>query len=311
MKKKMLRWSALLLVCLFALTLAPVALAEKAEDYTVLNVVFAPGSGDNRKGINSTEDVKIVFNAYKIAEAEKRLVEGENGMVETIVYTITDEMSGISFSNDDLNELLKGEQTAAASNEIMNAFGTYINDRSKTENPVLPTATSEPTQNLAIGAGQTSTDGVARFSKLEDGLYIIACQTQVWLNGVRYTAAPFLLNIPYVSNGIVNNYLTARVKFATYTPPAPDPEVIIPDEPTPENPDPDLDIDPDPIPLPDMPDLPDEPDLEIPDDDVPLDVLPQTGQLWWPVPIMCVLGVALIVTGVCSRKKTGKVEDDA
>ncbi len=30
--------------------------------------------------------------------------------------------------------------------------------------------------------------------------------------------------------------------------------------------------------------------------------LPQTGQLWWPVPVMVILGIVLIVKGV---KKTG------
>ena len=34
-------------------------------------------------------------------------------------------------------------------------------------------------------------------------------------------------------------------------------------------------------------------------------VLPQTGQLWWPVPVLCGIGLALLVGGIAlKRKKT-------
>jgi len=31
--------------------------------------------------------------------------------------------------------------------------------------------------------------------------------------------------------------------------------------------------------------------------------LPQTGVLWWPVPILAVTGFAFLITGTFSRKK--------
>lgn len=44
------------------------------------------------------------------------------------------------------------------------------------------------------------------------------------------------------------------------------------------------------------------PGEDIPDGDVPLEMLPQTGVLWWPVPIMALLGAALILLGYARRR---------
>lgn len=41
---------------------------------------------------------------------------------------------------------------------------------------------------------------------------------------------------------------------------------------------------------------------DIPNENPPLEMLPQTGLLWWPVPILAVLGVALILLG-CARRR--------
>lgn len=76
----------------------------------------------------------------------------------------------------------------------------------------------------------------------------------------------------------------------------------IPDEPVPESPgSPDNPNEPD---EPDKPKAPDEPgdDLDIPDEDVPLASLPQTGQLWWPVPLLLCGGLLLVVFGLLRRR---------
>lgn len=44
------------------------------------------------------------------------------------------------------------------------------------------------------------------------------------------------------------------------------------------------------------------PGEDIPEEDVPLEMLPQTGLLWWPVPIMAVLGAALVLLGYARRR---------
>lgn len=73
-------------------------------------------------------------------------------------------------------------------------------------------------------------------------------------------------------------------------------------------------IDPENPPLIDQPDLPGDPDepgepedpgVEIEDPDVPLvdlPELPQTGLLWWPVPVLAVAGVVMILVGLVRRR---------
>jgi len=84
----------------------------------------------------------------------------------------------------------------------------------------------------------------------------------------------------------------------------------LPDEPTPEGPGPE----PTPQPTPGIPDEPDEPgkptnpdtppeDLDIPDEGVPLAKLPQTGQLWWPVPFMLCGGLVFLIAGLLQRRR--------
>lgn len=48
--------------------------------------------------------------------------------------------------------------------------------------------------------------------------------------------------------------------------------------------------------------IPDE-EEEIPDSDIPLTGLPQTGQLWWPVPLLAILGLCLILCGLIRRRR--------
>ena len=63
----------------------------------------------------------------------------------------------------------------------------------------------------------------------------------------------------------------------------------------------------DPTPLapaePGKPGEPDEPLEELPEDPVPLAMLPQTGMLWWPVPVMVVLGVMFLALGASFRRR--------
>lgn len=74
-------------------------------------------------------------------------------------------------------------------------------------------------------------------------------------------------------------------------------------------------IDPEEPPLIDIPDLPDNPDnpdlpdnpedpdfVDIPDPDVPLNRLPQTGQLWWPVAPLAMGGLMLLLIGWRRRR---------
>ena len=60
------------------------------------------------------------------------------------------------------------------------------------------------------------------------------------------------------------------------------------------------------IPDPDTPLNPGDFDVEIDDPDTPLGPLPATGLNWWPIPVLALVGGALIFIGVKSRKKTEK-----
>lgn len=74
------------------------------------------------------------------------------------------------------------------------------------------------------------------------------------------------------------------------------------DEDAPYNPDePDVPDEPD---APDKPDSPDKPNTPNKPTDQENEKLPQTGQLWWPVPVMLAIGLLLIVIGVVRRKGT-------
>lgn len=92
---------------------------------------------------------------------------------------------------------------------------------------------------------------------------------------------------------------------------------------TPDDPDePIIDIPDDDIPTTDLPDTPTDPstpDTDIPDDDTPRapatpdkpnktttttkkDKLPQTGALWWPVPVLAAGGLLCLILGVVTKK---------
>lgn len=73
----------------------------------------------------------------------------------------------------------------------------------------------------------------------------------------------------------------------------------LPDEPDPDQPDPDKPVDPVPGEDPERP----TPIEDLPDDNTPKDRLPQTGVLWWPVPILAILGMVSLIAGLARRRK--------
>ena len=92
--------------------------------------------------------------------------------------------------------------------------------------------------------------------------------------------------------------------YTTATPPAPGPGPGPGPGPDP-GPDPDPDEDEFIIPDDDVPlgDLPDEELEDILDEEPPLAILPQTGLLQWPIPVMCAAGLLLIALGLLSEQK--------
>lgn len=109
--------------------------------------------------------------------------------------------------------------------------------------------------------------GNASFDDLQLGLYLVV-QTE---SAEKYSAiAPFLITIPQYIDGEPVYDVDAAPKVGT--------------------------ADPEPTPPPDNP--PDNPT------DNPSDPkLPQTGQLWWPVSVMAILGCVFCVIGVSLKRK--------
>lgn len=211
--KMMKKLSVLLLSFGMMLMLTAPALAVPSESFAVLNVKYTP-NGSPQNGIE--------ISLCKVADA----VPGEEGYT----YTLTGDFTDFDI---DLNAILGGKQVtdpetnSEINRQLLRQFGEYINTRASSAEPVKKlTAT---TANMAIGTDSESSDGVAQFTGLEDGLYLGYTNTVTTFGRTQYTAVPFLLNIPYEVGGVANNYITANLKFTTYTPPLPvDPE---PDEP--------------------------------------------------------------------------------
>lgn len=112
---------------------------------------------------------------------------------------------------------------------------------------------------------QLSSEGEASWTGLENGLYLIG-QTEAGPKGEL--CSPFLVSVPYWENGQWQYQVDASPKAGAAEPPPPSEP---PTEP-PTNP-------------------PDKPHL------------PQTGQLWWPVPVLLGGGAILILLGVLLLKR--------
>ena len=127
-----------------------------------------------------------------------------------------------------------------------------------------------------VAADQTVAveNGACEFADLTPGLYLVM-QTAASEGGVKIN--PFLVSIPG-ENGSYD--IVATPKKGIEVPPTTTPKTT-------------------PTPTPGKPGTPGTPSSGS------KTVLPQTGQLWWPVPVLCGIGLALLVGGaVLKRKKT-------
>lgn len=96
-------------------------------------------------------------------------------------------------------------------------------------------------------------------------------------------------------NFVITNYFTPLDDIPDETPPLAD----VPNIPDVDIPDPDV-----PLVSPPPDDL-----TEIKDPDVPLATLPQTGMLWWPVPILAMSGMFLFILGWGIQRRNSSHED--
>ena len=171
-----------------------------------------------------------------------------------------------------------GEQVAWTFTEAFAGFGGSLGDLNNEALPGMLLDYADK-NNVSWTKMEIGTDGKGTVGNLTPGLYLIAQDVPA----TNYTdIMPFLLMIPTLEDG----QLVYDVK--AYPKVEPD-ETDHPNKPyTP-------------------PDEPDEPgDSDKPD---PGGKLPQTGQLWWPVPVLAGAGLLMLAFGWSSWRRARNEED--
>lgn len=153
---------------------------------------------------------------------------------------------------------------------------------------------SEARADLAVETVTTNEEGAAKFENLSVGVYLAVQSTSS-----RYTFNPVLMYLPYTFRDETGAGLDWE--FAVTA----NPKVSYQGDGGGGNTPPPIDIPPDEPPLSPPPDFPpEEPELEdILDEEPPLALLPATGLLQWPIPVMAMAGLLLIAMGLLSEQK--------
>lgn len=162
-------------------------------------------------------------------------------------------------------------------------------------------AADQKLSGMSAGVGS---DGKAVFSDLELGLYLV---TQLTPAEGYSCLNPFLVTVPLRDGESLIYDVEASPKAGTVVKREdPDPT---PDKPEPENPktqESALEVTPV-KPLPEKNDpLPVIPGGDIPSVTETDGIIPQTGQLWWPVPFLAAVGMIFVAIGWMKRKDAEK-----
>lgn len=172
--------------------------------------------------------------------------------------------------------------------KLTSLLDTYISANSDTIKP--------------IDTGSTDQNGYLKFptgdNELVGGLYFIKGGS-ITQGGYIYDAVPFIMFLPMYEESATLYNVTVYPKDDSRRvpePETPDDTPQVPDEPTPQSSNP--------------PTTPQtlSGNVEI-SHDVPLESLPtlsgslpQTGQLWWPIPVLVFSGLVLIIIGLLRRR---------
>ena len=215
---------------------------------------------------SGTITVTLEYNKKPVSGVEVTLYQVGTGTIvnNNLVFALVDALEG-----EEPLELngLKAAEVEDAIEELMDR----LDDLSR-----------EARAALAVGAKDSGKDGKIVFDDLEIGVYL-AVKTE---RGSDYLFDPTLVFLPYGTEEGWDDEMAANPKISY-----------------------DYDDDPEPPPT-DIPDNPPpgggkdpEPTEEIPDEEVPLAVLPQTGLLQWPIPVMAAAGLLLVAVGLLSERK--------
>ena len=181
--------------------------------------------------------------------------------------TITMKYKGKPVSGGSLNLYKVGDVHEDDGNySFVPVKGLEALDYSDIQSPDLAKSAAKAVEEKKIAAVKTVTigsNGTAEFSDLALGLYLVAQKTAA--SGYKMTAS-FLVSVPYLEDGAYVYNVKA---------------------------DPKTDLEREVVPAP----------TEKPSTPSGGGKLPQTGQLWWPVPVLICMGLGCIAVGLFRRRE--------
>ena len=229
---------------------------------------------------------KVTARAYQVAS----VYSGEKGYV----YQLTDEFADLKLNEDDANPVDVTEMVTALRDKSVDAR-KYLNAVYK-KIPTIDDVSGIETTAVFDTSVDASATGV-KLTVPEWGLYYVYSTVE---KPNRYGVQPFLVTITEENlvDGVFSVVANPKTSASTNTTPGggggnPPPRGNTP-PPTGNNPPPET-------PPSDGTVLGAARDL-IPPQVLGANRLPQTGQLWWPVPILCIAGFVLIGSGIYRRK---------
>ncbi len=129
---------------------------------------------------------------------------------------------------------------------------------------------------LANASGTTNAAGTVTFNNLTPGLYYVCAESFTTEDGKTYSATPVIISLPG-SDGAENYNIVIESKSEQTTPS-------------------------------EVPPTDNEPGTDTPKSNRPTGKLPQTGVLWWPVPVLLIGGLALYLLGYMIEIRKNKQE---
>ena len=188
-------------------------------------------------------------------------------LTRTVSLSVEYDWDGAQFDMHRVADVDKSAQLTVC--KPFSAYGKSINWNTSKHWAELAVTLAEFAGDMEPLQSGTVTHQSCTFSHLQPGLYLVVGH-ELTVDGITYTSKPFLICLPeYTDEGTWNYHAMAYLKSGAEQPPN-----VPPFTPPPEP---------------------------------PPDIVPQTGQLWWPVPVLMVGGLAFVLVGVL-RRKGGKHE---
>lgn len=233
------------------------------------------------------------------------------GSIQIVVRDLTTKqpVAGGSLALYQVANLVKAEDGTFkfVYTEDFAAYGAALDDQLAKQASAMAAYANK--NNIAGDKSNVAQDGTASYTGLPLGLYLVV---QIEKGDKNHSFNPFLVVLPTQTNDELRYSVIAAPKtggsdpyYPPYNPPDNPPYNPPGDNPPGDNPpgdNPPVENPPEDFDEPDVPlgeiDIPIDLPIEIPGEPVPqAGLLPQTGQLWWPVPLMAVAGMICFAAG--------------